>query len=173
MKSFTVLCLAVLMTGCNLSGLGGGPWSQKLEARFINKGNFKLTEAEFQSLMEARWKMAQQSVATETQYNLDGSKLSDPDPRALTIEPQNVTVKSQPDIPASVINALPNLKYGPYTDPTGFIYCPPNSAGAKYCNAWMDNLCTVVVPDGHPEYVGPYEFSNCVLYALGKDVGGR
>ena len=181
MKRFSLLaCLLMFSVACGVSGSGGGPYRENFEARFINKGTFTYTMAMlpvddtlFQAIMEERWKMAQQEIASKPMYDLRGVKISDPDPRALSFEPKNVTVHSEPDIPAVIINAIPNCQHCPYSDPTGFLYCPANSSGSKYCNAWMNSMCDVTVPAGHPEYVGPYEFENCILYGLGNNVSGR
>jgi hypothetical protein len=77
-------------------------------------------------------------------------------------------VQSVPDVSASELNQLPNCVRCPYQDPTGLIPCR-----VGLCQAYLRNLCTIVVPASKPENMGPYEMENCTLWALGYDVSGR
>lgn len=173
----TFIILSFLVLATTSCGVGGspGPYHNKLRARFIDQSGSNLSEVDFQALAEKRWKEAQQEIANHAQYDLHSPprKISDPDPEAMNIQPVNVTVIGKDDVDASVLNALPNCQHCPYTNPTGFIKAPPNNFDLAYTTVYLDNVCTVVVPKSHPEYMGPWEFSNCILAVLGKDISWR
>lgn len=149
---------------------GGGSWGGS-EARFINRTG--LSELEFQAIAEQRWKQAGNELAT---HPIDlhaatpdqGAFLAPADVRALQVTPHNVTVQSTPDVDAAVLNQLPNCAHCPYRDPTGIIRCRMG-----FCQAYLQDFCTIVVPASKPENMGPYEMENCILWALGYDVRGR
>ncbi len=130
-----------------------------------------MSEAEFQKLAESTWRAAQEDIATNTMYDLGGNIVSKPDPAAREVEPSNVVVRGIKEVPAGELNALRNCKHCPYLDPSGIIYCP--SGSGKYCYAYMDNLCTIIVPASKPEYMGPYEMENCILTAMHKPNAGN
>jgi hypothetical protein len=174
-SSVVLICLVVLSNvGCGVGG-NPGPYKDEMKGRFINQSGSSLSEAEFQVLAERRWHEAQVEVAIHAQSppHNPPQKISDPDPVAMDVEPINVTVVGKDDVDASVLNALPNCQHCPYTNPTGFIKAPPNNFGLAYTTVYMDNVCTVVVPKSHPEYMGPWEFSNCILTIRGKDISWR
>lgn len=153
-----------------LASCGGGSWGGN-GVRFVNRTG--LAEAEFQALAEQKWKQAQRALATQTidlHAAIPGSGpfLAPADARALQLEPHNVVVQSEPDVAAQEINTLPNCAHCPYEDPTGLIPCR-----VGFCQAYLRNLCTIVVPASRPENMGPYEMENCILWALGYDVSGR
>ncbi|HKW27448.1 MAG TPA: hypothetical protein VJN48_16805 [Terriglobales bacterium] len=153
-----------------LASCGGGPWGGS-GARFVNRTG--LAEAEFQALAEQKWKQAQTELATR---NIDlhsatperGPSMVPADGRALQQEPHHVLVQSEGDASAQELNQLPNCARCPYQDPTGLIPCR-----VGFCQAYLRNLCTIVVPASKPENMGPYEMENCILWALGYDVSGR
>jgi hypothetical protein len=153
-----------------LASCGGGPWGGS-GARFVNRTG--LAEAEFQALAEQKWVQAQRALATQT-IDLHaatpgrGPAIVPADDRALQLEPHNVVVQSEPDVAAQEINNLPTCAHCPYEDPTGLIPCR-----VGFCQAYLRNLCTIVVPASRPENMGPYEMENCILWALGYDVSGR
>ena len=153
-----------------LASCGGGSWGGN-GVRFVNRTG--LAEAEFQALAEQKWKQAQRALATQTidlHAAIPGSGpfLAPADARALQLEPHNVVVQSEPDVAAQEINTLPNCAHCPYEDPTGLIPCR-----VGFCQAYLRDLCTIVVPESKPENMGPYEMENCILWALGYDVSGR
>ncbi len=84
------------------------------------------------------------------------------------MEPRNVVVESEADVAAAVLNQLPNCSHCPYRDPTGIIRCR-----IGFCQAYLRDFCTIVVPGSRPENMGPYEMENCILWVLGYDVSGR
>jgi hypothetical protein len=153
-----------------LASCGGGSWGGS-GARFVNRTG--LAEAEFQALAEQKWKQAQAILAAQT-IDLHaatperGPSIVPADARALQLEPHNVEVQSEPDVAAQQINNLPNCVRCPYEDPTGLIPCR-----VGFCQAYLRNLCTIVVPESKPENMGQYEMENCILWALGYDVSGR
>ncbi len=130
-----------------------------------------MSEAEFQQIAESTWHAAQENIATKTSYDLSGNVVSQPDPAARQVQPSNVIVRGIEEVPAHELNSLQNCKRCPYLDPSGLIYCPAGSG--KYCYAYMDNLCTIVVPASKPEYMGPYEMENCILVAMHKPNAGN
>lgn len=157
--------LLLLLASCGRGSWGGSG------ARFVNRTG--LAEAEFQALAEQKWVRAQRALATQT-IDLHaatperGLSMVPADDRALQLEPHNVVVQSEPDVAAQEINNLPNCAHCPYQDPTGLIPCR-----VGFCQAYLRDLCTIVVPESKPENMGPYEMENCILWALGYDVSGR
>jgi hypothetical protein len=157
--------LLLLLASCS-----GGSWVAS-GARFVNRTG--LSEAEFQAVAEQKWKQAQTKLATST-IDLhaatpeQGPLMVPADARSLQQEPRNVVVQSEPDVAASQLNQLPHCARCPYQDPTGLIPCR-----VGFCQAYLRNLCTIVVPTSKPENMGPYEMENCILWRLGYDVSGR
>ena len=153
-----------------LAGCGGGTWSGS-GARFLNRTG--LAETEFQAVAEQKWKQAQRELAAHT-IDLhaatpeQGPLMVPADHRALQMEPHKVVVQSEADVAAQELNQLPNCAHCPYEDPTGLIPCR-----VGFCQAYLRELCTIVVPASKPENMGPYEMENCILWALGYDVSGR
>ncbi len=84
------------------------------------------------------------------------------------MEPRNVVVESEADVAAAVLNQLPKCSHCPYQDPSGIIRCR-----ISFCQAYLRDFCTIVVPGSRPENMGPYEMENCILWVLGYDVSGR
>jgi hypothetical protein len=142
---------------------------------FVNKTN--LQEAQFQALAKQKWHDAQEAIATEVQYDLIGGVVSTPDPEtaaaARAVQPRNVIIRGIKEVPATELNALPSCQHCPYSDPSGFIYCPGNATNAKYCAAYLNKVCEIVVPDSKPDYMGPYEMENCILRIMGRDISYR
>ena len=167
MRSIRVLggILLLLFASC-----GGGSWGGS-DTRFLNRTG--LSEPEFQAIAEQRWKQAGNELATRP-FDLhaaipdQGVFLAAADVRALQVTPRNVTVQSKADVAAAVLNQLPNCAHCPYRDPTGVIRCR-----IGFCQAYLQDFCTIVVPASKPENMGPYEMENCILWALGYDVSGR
>lgn len=157
--------LVLLFASC-----GGGSWGGR-EVRFLNRTG--MSELEFQALAEQKWRQAGNALATHG-FDLhaatpsQGALLLPADVRALGITPSNVTIESTPDVTAAVLNQLPNCAHCPYRDPTGIIRCRTG-----FCQAYLQDFCTIVVPASKPENMGPYEMENCILWALGYDVSGR
>ena len=166
MRSIRVLggILLLLFASC-----GGGSWGGS-DTRFLNRTG--LSEPEFQAIAEQRWKQAGNELATRP-FDLhaaipdQGVFLAAADVRALQVTPRNVTVQSKADVAAAVLNQLPNCAHCPYRDPTGVIRCR-----IGFCQAYLQDFCTIVVPASKPENMGPYEMENCILWALGYDVSG-
>lgn len=153
-----------------LASCGGGSWGGS-GARFVNRTG--LAEAEFQALAEQKWRQAQTELARHTIDLHAATPESGPfmvpaDARALQLEPHNIVVQSEPDVAAQELNQSPNCAHCPYQDPTGLIPCR-----VGLCQAYLRELCTIVVPASKPENMGPYEMENCLLWALGYDVSGR
>ena len=157
--------LLLLLASCGRGSWGGGG------ARFVNRTG--LHEAEFQALAEHKWVQAQASLATHAIDLHAATPESGPfivpaDARALQLQPHNVVVQSELDVAAQEINSLPNCGHCPYEDPTGLIPCR-----VGFCQAYLRNLWTIVVPASKLENMGPYEMENCILWALDYDVSGR
>ena len=172
---FLLVGLNVLTVSCG----GNSIWGDS-SSRFVNKTT--LADTQFQPMAEAKWKEAQETIATQIQYDLYGDIVSVPDERtaaaARAVTPQNVVVRGTEEVPASELNDLPNCLQCPYRDPSGLIYCPGQykespSGAFKYCNAYMNKFCEIVVPTSRPEYMGPYEMENCILQAIGHDPHNR
>jgi hypothetical protein len=90
------------------------------------------------------------------------------------IAKNNVIVRGTKEVPASELNSLLQCSHCPYKDPSGLIYCPGQDKDSpfgeyKYCNAYMNKFCEIVVPASKPKYMGPYEMENCILEAISRD----
>lgn len=157
--------LLLLATSC-----GGGSWGGG-HARFVNRTG--MAEAEFQALAEQKWAQAQSQLAAHG-FDLhaavpeQGALLAPADARSLQVAPSNVIVEGEADVAAAALNQLPDCMNCPYQDPTGLIRCR-----VGFCQAYLRDLCTIVVPASRPGNMGPYEMENCILWSLGYDVSGR
>ncbi|HSB74701.1 MAG TPA: hypothetical protein VLC12_03575 [Terriglobales bacterium] len=157
--------LLLLAAGC-----GGGSWDGS-HARFVNRTG--MAEAEFQALAEQKWAQAQSELATQA-FDLhaavpeQGALVVPADARSLQVAPRNVVVEGETDVAAAALNHLPDCVNCPYRDPTGLIHCR-----VGFCQAYLRDLCTIVVPVSRPGNMGPYEMENCILWSLGYDVSGR
>jgi hypothetical protein len=123
--------------------------------RFINQTS--MSDSVFQATASADWKAAQQALSAQA-INLSAGSFGvhdvPPDPRALTVQPIGITVRSVPDAPG----------------PPGIISC---GSVTGYCYAYLDNEHTIIIPESKPTNMGPYEMENIILWELGYDVSGR
>lgn len=145
-RSLTIF-VVVAMVGC--AGLRDN--SQP----FTNKTS--MSDSAFQTTASADWKAAQQALSTQA-INLSAGSFGVhdvlPDPRALTVQPSGIVVRSVPDAPGH----------------PGIIQC---GSITGYCYAYLDNEHTIIVPDSKPTNMGPYEMETIILWELGYDVSGR
>ena len=122
---------------------------------FINQTS--MSDSVFQATASADWKAAQQALSTQA-INLSAGSFGvhdvPPDPRALTVQPSGITVRSVPDAPGH----------------PGIILC---DSVTGYCYAYFDNAHTIIVPASKPTNMGPYEMETIILWELGYDVSGR
>jgi hypothetical protein len=122
---------------------------------FINETT--MNDSTFQATASADWKAAQHAVATQP-INLAAGSFGvhdvPPDPRALTIQPHAIVVRSIPDAPGR----------------PGIIPC---HSVTGFCYAYLDNEHTIIVPQSKPQNMGPYEMETVILWELGYDVRGR
>jgi hypothetical protein len=116
-----------------------------------------MSDSAFQTTASADWKAAQQALSTQA-INLSAGSFGvhdvPPDPRALTVQPSGIVVRSVPDAPGH----------------PGIIQC---GSITGYCYAYLDNEHTIIVPDSKPTNMGPYEMETIILWELGYDVSGR
>lgn len=149
MKTIAVTLFALSLIGC--AGVRAGSPSQP----FINQT--MMPEATFQSTAQADWAQAQKILATQP-INLAagvyGVKTVAPDPRAYGVAPVNITVIGKADAPGH----------------PGIITC---DSVTGYCDAYLEDGHTIVVPASKPQYMGPYEMENIILMHLGYDVSER
>ena len=122
---------------------------------FINETS--MSDSVFQANASADWKAAQQALSTQA-INLAAGSFGvhdvPPDPRALSVQPSGIVVRSVPDAPGH----------------PGIIQC---GSVTGYCYAYLDNEHTIIVPDSKPTNMGPYEMETIVLWELGYDVSAR
>ncbi len=179
MKSVLAFLLSIALIGCG-AGLpttstltGNGP-------QFINQTGepnaqvFPIWQAELNQAADYIG-IGYQGVPGAPVVDLYGNIVSTPSPelndqvQQIASSLRGIIVETAPDVPASVLNAQPNCLHCPYSDPTGIIYCPPNAEGVMYCEAYTKSFGDIVVPEGYPQYFGPYEIMITLLHYLGKN----
>ncbi|MGA8154152.1 MAG: hypothetical protein WB952_24610 [Terriglobales bacterium] len=158
-----------------LAGCGGG--SNMRPAGFLNQTRHS------DVYLWATWKTAQRTLATRIDLNplQQSAENAAPvvlpgDSRALNINPQQLTVVSEPDVSSQAFLAATG-KVRP--DPTGMIVCPqPCDASytpayslyrpelTKYAASWES-------VDSDFDTILEYEFENQILFALGYDMRWR
>lgn len=167
-----ILGLLTILTAC------GGMPTESRPAGFVN-----LT-IHSDAQLRAIWKAAQENLAHQIDLN-PLQRRSDPsasseirpgDPRALTIEPHQVVITGERDVPSSDLYSVTGVQRA---DPTGLISCPQpcnvkyaaayskyKEAVTKYASSW----------DGQGqnfELILQYEFENQILFVLGYDTKWR
>lgn len=179
-----VIYISMLLAGCG--GSAGTMSSLPSSApRFVNQTD--LPEDQFQHMAESKWQQAQSDIATKpidlkaawrdvNHQPADPLCISGaiacngfikPDPRAVSVEPRGVTVRSLADLPASA-----DTPRHP-TNPTGIIACPGYDPKIMACAAYLDFPCKISVPTSKPQNMGPYEMQTCILRELGYPTDGR
>src|SRR5690348_2364631 len=148
--SFRSLAISLLVATVGCAGVRGTP-----PQPFINETT--MSNSTFQSMASGDWSVAQHLLATQP-INLAAGTFGvndvPPDPRALTVQPSGIVVRSVPDAPGH----------------PGIIPC---DSVTGYCYAYLDNEHTIIVPDSTPQNMGPYEMETIILWQLGYDVSGR
>ena len=120
------------------------------------------------------WATAQQQLATSPfPMSAAGGNNHPADPRALTVQPEHVTVVSVPDVPISDLTKI-DPAWSKDKDPSGAILL---NSGTSYttCHAFT---CTwrkprVYAATSEIPNVLTYEFQNIILSKLGYDVSQR
>jgi hypothetical protein len=125
--------------------------------------------------LEASWKQAATALATAPFPLTDANGNIHPaDPRALTVQPKNVTVVSVPDVPAATISKY--VQSGWTVDPTG-TFLDANSGFLDYSTVAGTSLLytrpRVYGAESVLANVCVYEFQNIILSDLGYDVSNR
>ena len=177
-----LLTAATLLLGCGSGNTNTNPYNPS-NPRYINKTGHP------DDAVIPRWDA---ETATATNWigvgydgvpgagipDLNGNIISTPSPELDTQAIQvaanlrGVVVESRPDVPASVLNADPNCKSCPYTDPTGLIYCPANNRGAVYCDVYTNGPLDIVVPESAPGNFGPWAIMTTLLHYCGINTSG-
>ncbi|HUK24199.1 MAG TPA: hypothetical protein VLV49_06435 [Terriglobales bacterium] len=165
-------CILLLI----LAGCGGGSMDTQ-PVGFVNQTQHSDTA------LWTIWKAAQQNLATQIDLNPVQQTLSGAsadilpgDSRALTIQPRQLTVASEPDVSSSTLYAATGVSHA---DPTGLIPCPqpcnvrfaPAYSGydhpvTKYASSWEQQ-------EGDFDSILQYEFENHILNSLGYDMQWR
>ena len=141
-----------------------------------SKGIINCTNVSDAVLQDA-WKQAQQGLATAPfPLSISSSTLTPADPRALTVQPKNLTVVGVPDVPIADL-----VKFDPAwakdKDPSGTIIFVGGSGLLDYttCHGFT---CTWSRPRVYGAIsvlaaVCIYEFQNVILNRLGYDTSNR
>lgn len=163
--------LTVGLLGCGGSSRGPAPTG------FVNQTQH--SDADLQAI----WSEAQKSLAQKIDLNplqrLSANVPPDTrpgDPRALSVEPHQILVAAEPDVPSEVLFTATGERRA---DPTGMIACPEpcnvrystaysfyQPQLTKYAASWEfrnDNFNVIL----------EYEFENHILSALGYDMTWR
>jgi hypothetical protein len=151
-------------------GCGGGSGS----------GNDPVVVASDPQLV-AMWGRAQQHLATvnivlnAAVVKTTPGTLPDtvpPDPRALTVGYDGVTVTVVPDLTAAELKTEdPAIAQRHQHDPTGVIHCLPP---AGYCASYLSGDSIYVAKSlEYSDHATGYEMQNVILERLGYDISGR
>lgn len=169
-RSLGVSLLSVVLIGCV-----GGPSMRPIG--FVNETRHSNV------YLWATWKTAQRSLASQVDLNpLQPSAENTPrvilpgDARVLNVQPQQLTVASEPDVSsAALLAASGTLR----PDPTGMIACP-QPCDARYATAYSlyrPELTKYAASwesvDRDFDTILQYEFENQILFALGYDMRWR
>jgi hypothetical protein len=169
-RNLGVCVLTTLLAGCV-----GGPSMRPIG--FVNQTRHS------DAYLWARWKTAQSSVASQVDLNpLQQSAENAPlailpgDSRALKVEPQQLTVASEPDVSSqALLEATGTLR----PNPTGMIACP-QPCDARYAAAYslyrpeLTRYATSwEAVNADFDTILEYEFENQILFALGYDMRWR
>ena len=160
-----------------LLGCGGGSSTSPPLPGFVNRTRH--SSAELWTL----WGMAQRSLSEQIDLNpLQRSLTNAPelvllgDPRALTVEPRQLTVGAEKDVSSNAFFAATGITRA---DPTGLIACP------QPCNVRFTPAYSVYQPPATKyaaswepiekdfDTLVEYEFENQILFALGYDLRWR
>jgi hypothetical protein len=151
-------CMLLLFRGFTISlllAVVGCAGVRNISQSFINETT--MSDSVFEATAQADWAQAQHDLATRP-INLSagiyGVQDVLPDPRALTIQPHGIVVRSIPDTPGR----------------PGIIPC---DSVTGFCYAYLDNEHTIIVPASKPQNMGPYEMGTIILWELGYDVSRR
>jgi len=120
------------------------------------------------------WSTAQQGLATQQiPISTDGTNLHPPDPRALTVQPENVSVISMPDWSIADLEKI-DPAWSKDKDPSGSFAV---DTGIDY-----ETVAGITMPWKRPRIYGAtsvlatvlvWEFQNVILDKLGYDVSTR
>ena len=117
-----------------LFGCGGGTLNQQ-PVGFVNQTQKSNAE------LSVIWQAAQQNLAKQIDLNPLQQTLSGAaattlpgDPRALSIQPRQILVASEPDVTSAALAAATNVER---PDPTGLIPCP-SPCNVRYAPAYSD-----------------------------------
>jgi len=175
-----LIASAVLLSAC---GNGNTNPFNSSQRRFINKtghpDEMVIPRWDAETSIAANWiGVGYGGIAGAGVPDLSGNIISTPSPQLDTQVIQvaanlhGVVVESRADVPAAVINADPNCKFCPYTDPTRVIYCPTNNRGAVYCDVYTNGPLDIVVPESTPDNFGPWAIMTTLLYYCGVNTSG-
>jgi|SRR5579862_636794 len=168
-RGVCVIFLMFLLVGC-------GNHAPQLPAGFVNQTMH--SDADLWKI----WSAAQNSLAASIDLNplqsvagVSADRLSG-DPRALSVQPHQLTVSPQADISSAALVAASGVYRA---NPTGLIACPQNCkvryttayslyepSTVRYASSWEGS-------EGNFRDILEYEFENQILFALGYDVSWR
>src|ERR1700731_1992885 len=166
-----VVTLTVILLGC------GGSSHSPAPAGFVNQTRHS------DAALLTIWAEAQQSVSQQIDLNPLQRLSSNVSPEtrpgdrgALSIEPQQLLVASEPDVSAEVLFAATGERR---SDPTGMIVCP-HPCNVRYSTAYSFYQPELTKYAASWEFTADnfsvileYEFENHILNALGYDMTWR
>ena len=168
-KKLHAALLTLILLGC---GRSNNPTANG----FINQTQH--TDAELWAI----WSAAQQSLSEQIDLNpVEQTTSGAPprvlpgDPRALSIQPQQLTVASEADVSSATLFAATGIRR---TDPTGMIACP-QPCNVQYATAYsryspeITRYAASWEPTSNFSTLLQYEFENQILFALGYDMSWR
>ncbi len=139
-----------------------------------NKGIINKTNVS-DSVLATEWQLAQQGLATAPfPLTYSGGSVHPADPRALTVQPKNVTVVSVPDVPIATL--------AKYIDPAWVKDSDPSGTFLMESSLAYTTVAGMTCPWTRPRVYGAtskiptvcvYEFQNVILKKLGYDISGR
>jgi hypothetical protein len=170
-RNIVMVILTVVLLGCGRSRDSAVP------VGFVNQTQH--SDADLQAI----WAEAQQSVAQKIDLNplqrLSNNVPPDTrpgDPRAMSVEPDQLLVAAEPDVSPEILFAATGEQRA---DPTGMIACP-QPCNVRYSTAYSFYQPQLTKYAASWEFAGDnfnvileYEFENHILSALGYDMTWR
>jgi len=130
------------------------------------------------SVLTAAWTQAQQGLATAPFPLTDaGGEMHPADPRALTVQPKNLTVVSVADVPIATLAKYIDPAWAKDKDPSHTFIIDDSSGFLEYTT-----VAGITCPWTRPRVYGAqsviptvcvYEFQNVILKELGYDISAR
>jgi hypothetical protein len=148
-------------------------WFRLLTAYWPSSTTFNNYTNVSDAVILQQWQAAQQAIGAAQWPASIGGPLQPPDPRALTVQPKNISVISVADVPIADLVKV-NPAWSVDKDPSGVILFP-NGFGYTPCHsiALTWHKPRVYAAASQVPNALNYEFQNLILNELGYSTEGR